>query len=122
MKSINDYWDALNRLKKNTPKRVPIGSKINKDTVSLEAGRKRGSIKKSRNGFSDLISEIEKASNACTRPKSDLALTIKRIKSEKHDYREKYHQSLNREIMLLNRIAELEKKLNKLSNVVSIRK
>ncbi len=117
MNDTSDYFCALERLIRNKPIRVPIGSKINKDTVALEAGRKRGSIKKSRSGFTDLILEINKSASA-TKPKNDLSIRLKRITTDKNEYRERYHLSLNREIMLLNRLAELEKELIKLSNVV----
>ncbi len=52
---MQEYWDALERLKAGCPSRVPLGSSINKDTVALEAGRKRGAIKKSRISFGKLI-------------------------------------------------------------------
>ena len=58
---MQDYWDALERLKSGCPCRVPLGSSINKDTVALEAGRKRGSIKKSRSSFGELIAAIDTA-------------------------------------------------------------
>lgn len=45
MSSLNEYWEALERLSTNEPIRVPKGSSINNDTVAIEAGRKRGSIK-----------------------------------------------------------------------------
>ena len=44
MSALNEYYATLERLKVNKPK----GSAINNDMVALEAGRKRGSIKKSR--------------------------------------------------------------------------
>lgn len=44
--TLEEYFDALERLKSNQPINVPKNSKINNDTVALEAGRKRGSIKK----------------------------------------------------------------------------
>jgi hypothetical protein len=44
-KSIQRYYDALKRLQENEPIILPKGSKINNDTVALEAGRKRGAIK-----------------------------------------------------------------------------
>ena len=47
MSALNDYYAALERLKANKPIILPKGSAINNDTVALEAGRKRGSIKKS---------------------------------------------------------------------------
>ena len=41
---IEEYFKALERLKKNKPLNVPIGTKITNDAVSLEAGRKKGTI------------------------------------------------------------------------------
>lgn len=48
MSALNEYYAALERLKVNKPTIITKGSAINNDTVALEAGRKRGSIKKSR--------------------------------------------------------------------------
>lgn len=48
MSALNEYYAALERLKANKPIILAKGSAINNDTVALEAGRKRGSIKKSR--------------------------------------------------------------------------
>ena len=45
MSALDDYQAALERLKANKPTTLPKGSAINNDTVALEAGRKRGSIK-----------------------------------------------------------------------------
>lgn len=59
--SLHLYYEALDRLKEGTPVLVPKETKISNDTVSLEAGRKKGSIKKSRNGFFQLIEEIKQA-------------------------------------------------------------
>lgn len=60
--TVKEYLDALERLKKNAPVRVPKGSPINKDQVALEAGRKRGTIR-NRPGFEQLIAEIESATS-----------------------------------------------------------
>jgi len=57
-----DYFAALQRLKRNQPQVLPKNSLINKDTVALEAGRKRGSIRKSRN-MDDLIAAIDAVAN-----------------------------------------------------------
>ncbi len=43
---LQDYFDALERLKTGKPVNVPKGTKITNDSVSLEAGRKKGTIKK----------------------------------------------------------------------------
>lgn len=59
-KTVQEYFAALDRLKQNAPLHVPKNGPINKDTVALEAGRKRGSIRK-RPGFETLIAEIETA-------------------------------------------------------------
>ncbi len=64
MNSLQDYRAALHRLIENKPQVVPKDSAINKDTVALEAGRKRGSIKKSRPANTPLIAEIEAAAAA----------------------------------------------------------
>lgn len=61
MNSINDYYEALQRLVEGKQKIVPTGSKINNDTVALEAGRTRGSIKKSRASHEKLINDIRLA-------------------------------------------------------------
>lgn len=63
MSAINEYREALQRLIANKPINIPTNSAINKDTVALEAGRKRGSIKKSRTEHTQLISEIEAAAS-----------------------------------------------------------
>ncbi|WP_422155711.1 hypothetical protein KV699_01590 [Vreelandella titanicae] len=64
MSAIDNYRAALQRLIEGKPQNVPKGSAINKDTVALEAGRKRGSIKKSRADNAPLIAEIEAAAAA----------------------------------------------------------
>ena len=73
MPAVDYYYDALNRLRRNKPVLVKKGSAINKDTVALEAGRKRGSIR-NRPEFSQLIADIEKAVSYThlTLPTSDL--------------------------------------------------
>ncbi|MDO9518618.1 MAG: hypothetical protein Q7L19_00210 [Pseudohongiella sp.] len=56
---VKEYFNAFDRLKQNKPQRVEKGSPINKDTVALEAGRKRGSIR-NRPGFETLIEAISR--------------------------------------------------------------
>jgi len=64
MSAVENYMTALRRLVDGSPNNVPKGSAINKDTVALEAGRKRGSIKKSRAENAPLIAAIEAAAAA----------------------------------------------------------
>lgn len=121
MSLLDDYWQALERLKKNIPVHIPAGSPINNDTVALEAGRKRGSIKKSRKNFTDLIRAIDE-SESYRKPKSSSTDLIKLERAKKENYRELYHQALNRELMLIERLAELEKDIARFNNVFPINK
>lgn len=120
MTAIDEYWEALDRLTNNTPIRLPKGTPINNDSVALEAGRGRGSIKKSRNAFSALIEAIKTADTANTSKKVDVKIQLENEKSKKENYRELYHLSLNREIMLLERLDQLEKRLKQISNITPI--
>jgi hypothetical protein len=71
MGAVDNYMSALERLKNNTPVVLPKGTRISKDTVALEAGRKRSSIKKSRPQFANLIEEIELAASIQSKPEED---------------------------------------------------
>ena len=115
----DDYYNALERLRTNKPEVLSKGSyKINKDTVALEAGRKRGTIKPSREKFSDLIDEIEEVArvyNNKTLDKLKKAEALAaRYKLERDDFQSDYHAALNREIMLVRRLGGLEKQINQL--------
>lgn len=114
-KTLEDYYEALQRLINNNPINVPKNSKINKDTVALEAGRKRGSIKKSREVFLELIEAIEKTSNDKSKNNSQHIEQIKRFKDKMNNYKHLYEEALNRELMYLERINELEKVLKRKS-------
>lgn len=62
-KTLAEYLEALARLKAGRPVRVSKGTKITNDSVALEAGRGKGSIKKSRPIFSELIHAIDAAAD-----------------------------------------------------------
>lgn len=84
MSALEDYRAALYRLIENKPQIVPKGSAINKDTVALEAGRKRGSIKKIRAANAPLIAEIEAAAVAQqAQPKPTAAQEVEKQKTLK---------------------------------------
>jgi hypothetical protein len=51
---IDKYFETLQRL-------IDRGAKINNDTVALEAGSGRGSIKKSRPAYAMLVAAIDEA-------------------------------------------------------------
>jgi len=113
--TIGDYRAALSRLIENRPVRVPRSTKISNDAVSLEAGRKRGTIKRSRNEFIDLIDAIQAAAKQQRSAKSSSKDKIEKLKLEKAKYRKLYKESLGRELMLIDRLAELEKRLEKVA-------
>jgi penicillin-binding protein-related factor A (putative recombinase) len=112
-KTLKEYYDALDRLIKNKPINVAVNTKIGNDTVSLEAGRGRGSIKKGRDVFDKLIEAIDDAKLIKQKPKIIQEAKIDKLKKSTNKYKEMYFEALNREIMYLERINELEKKLNK---------
>jgi len=60
-KAIKNFENALQRLIDGKPIVIKIPYSINNDTVALEAGRKRGAIKKSRPELEELIVAIVKA-------------------------------------------------------------
>jgi hypothetical protein len=115
--TLQDYFAALERLKSNNPINVPKNSKINKDIVALEADRKRGSIKRSREMFLELIEAINIASNENNAHYDKLTSKISQLKSSTQNYKELYEKAINREIMYLERINELEKLLKKKSSL-----
>jgi hypothetical protein len=115
--TLQDYFAALDRLKSNNTINVPKNSKINKDMVALEAGRKRGSIKKSREMFTDLIEAIDIAVKENNEDYDKLTSKISKLKNLTQNYKELYEKAINREIMYLERISELEKLLKKKSSL-----
>jgi hypothetical protein len=109
MSSILEYFEALERLKTNKPEVVPLGSKITKDSVALEAGRKKGAIKKGRSVFAALIRDIEEASLQGKKSTLSDKDRIARQKQKVEEYRSLYEAAMAREAMLILRIFNLEK-------------
>lgn len=122
--SLNDYFEALERLKKNESKIVPVGTKITNNAVALEAGRQKGSIKKSRAVFHDLILVIEVAANEQAKFLNRPDEKLEKIKNAAAYYKKVWEESLAREVSLLNEVFELKKELSKLngSNVFPIKR
>lgn len=110
---LDEYHKALNRLIQNKPINVPKGTKINNDTVALEAGRKRGSIKKSRPMFLELIESIKEASEEKSFPEEKYKERVKKLTNKVNDYKLLYEDVLNRELMLIERVRHLENELKK---------
>jgi DNA invertase Pin-like site-specific DNA recombinase len=102
--AVDEYFQALERLKKGQPKKVSKGSFINNDTVALEAGRGRGSLKKSRPGFAKLIMEIEKARLEQKEPERLRQDKLDRLGSDKEEMAQMYNEALKRNLSLLHEV------------------
>lgn len=121
--SLQDYFEALERLKAGKPLHVPKGTRITNDAVSQEAQRGKGSIKKSRAVFADLIRAIDEAAAEQANPKAQERDRLLRAKSEVGSLRGQLEAALAREVSLLKELFETRQKLAKLTGekVVPIR-
>lgn len=110
---LAEYHDALDRLIQNKPTRVSKSAKINNDNVALEAGRKKGSIKKSRPVYEDLITAIQAANEKAEANTDQDKIRYLKAKEESHKYKALWEESLAREISLIHENAELKAQLRK---------
>lgn len=103
---IDKYFAALQRL-------VERGAKINNDTVALEAGSGRGSIKKSRAAYIELIAAIDRASQnqAEVRVEAD---PLPAIRQEKASLLKLLDGALERELALLTEVYGLREQVRQL--------
>lgn len=108
---LSEYFAALERLKNGKAIRVPRDTRITNDAVALEAGRGRGSIKRSRPLFADLIFAIENAATEKERPKLDQRHRLEKAKRSAQEYRRLYEESLCREVSLLHEVESLTRQL-----------
>lgn len=106
---LTEYYQALERLIKGCPKRVPKGTKITNDSVALEAGRGKGSIKKSRKSHSDLISDICAAAKQSLQKNVQADDQLNKSKQQAKDLQNKLEASYARELSLLIEMFELKK-------------
>lgn len=111
---LNEYFQALDRLKSGRPIHVAKGARINNDNVALEAGRKKGSIKKSRLVFRDLIDAIDAAAAEQVSPEKQMTHRLEKTKGEAKSYRERWEQAIRRELSLLQEVYTLKKELARL--------
>lgn len=105
---LTDYFRALERLKARR-------AVINNDAVAIEAGRKKGSIKKSRAVFAELIIAIGAAAAEQTKPGDDQKERLSRAKQTAGELRELLDASLARELSLVAEVFELRRRLVKLT-------
>jgi hypothetical protein len=99
------FREAFERLKKNSPIRVPKDTQLSQNNVAKEAGVDPSALRKSR--YPTLISEIQKfiAENA----KHPLK-TTRQIKLQEH-HRKNFFQ---------NRIAEISAQRDQLANLLNV--
>lgn len=109
--ALGDYFEALERLKAGKPLRVALDAKITNDAVAIEAGRKKGSIKKSRAIFLPLISAIKKAEEESRNSIINPNVGLQIAKESNRELRSKLDESLAREASLLYEIFHLKKRL-----------
>jgi vacuolar-type H+-ATPase subunit I/STV1 len=107
MSNLLEYFEALERLRNGAPVNVPKGTKITNDSVALEAGRKKGSIKKSRKAFTSLIEEIEKSKESKLSQIQMLETKLRIEKQKSEEYREKYEAVLAENLMLISTLNKL---------------
>ncbi len=112
---LDEYFAALERLKKGRPTIVAKGMKITNDAVALEAGRGKGSIKKSRLLFAELIHAIDEAAVDQARPKNEQLDRLNKAKIAATELRRALEASMAREISLLHELYEVKKKLARLT-------
>ncbi len=101
---LKDYFEALERLKSGRPERVPKGTKVTNDSISLEAGRKKGTIKRSRPIFRDLIEAINAAETERPSPLDERTQQLETAKAEAAKYRTFWEEALTREVSLFRQL------------------
>ena len=101
---LDDYRAALVRLKKGHPVNVPKGTRLTNDSVSLEAGRKKGTIKRSRPVFKDLIDEITAAASEQSKPRNEQKARFEELKADRDRYRVLWEEALTREVSLVKQL------------------
>jgi hypothetical protein len=114
--SLAVYFEALERLKRRK-------GKINNDTVAIEAGRKKGSIKKSRPQHATLIGAIDTANQEARRPQTDVSNRLQQAKDDSKELRRQLDAAYARELSLAREVMELRRELKDLrgGSVIPIR-
>jgi hypothetical protein len=113
---LKEYFEALERLITRKSTKVPPGTKITNDAVSLEAGQKKGTIKKSRPQFQELIKSIEVAAASKNNPERDQARKLEGAKENVRVLQVQLGASRERELSLISEIHQLKHDLSILTN------
>ncbi|EHU1702657.1 hypothetical protein A1Z17_RS03500 [Acinetobacter baumannii] len=133
-KSINEYYSALNRLIIDDPIYLEKGTKINFDTVALEAGRGRGAIKgnsqeivalKIKIKEAQLLKERQSKSKTAISKNIDWKIKYMKLKDEYLSLKSEQKVQAEQLVSLIFELAEMKKKLaicNLDNNVINFRK
>lgn len=103
---VSKYYDALERLKAR-------GASINNDTVALEAGSGRGSIKKSRAGYAELIAAIDQAAKEQAQIKA-ASDPVPGLRNDIAELEARLDGALEREVNLLYEVLTLREETRQL--------
>lgn len=108
-KAEQNYRDAFERIKTGKPKIVDKSMPVNElDTIALEAGKKRGSLRRSQhpNLCDEILGyEVEET------PLAKEVRLKKEYKNDRDAYHKLWSEALARELMLKVLIEELEKEI-----------
>jgi hypothetical protein len=104
---VDKYLEALERLKAR-------GDTINKDAVAKEAGSGKGSIKKSRSVYADLIAAIDQAALEQKQTKA-AADPAPQLKQQIATLQQRLDSALEREVCLLNEVYHLREEVRQLA-------
>ncbi len=117
---LAEYFEALARLKAGRPVRIQKGTKITNDSVALEAGRGKGSIKKSRPVFSELIAAIAAAADeqSSMSPERQQRDQLERAKGVSKQYRKDLEAMTAALVSRLVEVHELKKQVRALEQQV----
>lgn len=96
---VEKYFEALRRL-------IARGAPISNDAVALEAGSGRGSIKKSRSAYAELIAAIDHAAREQVEAKVASDPTPA-LREEVRNLTQRLDRALEREICLLHEVYTL---------------
>ncbi|MBP0598873.1 hypothetical protein J8I26_12200 [Herbaspirillum sp. LeCh32-8] len=122
---MQEYFDALQRIKDRTPARISKDVPISLKSVAEEAGKHRSSIVRSRTSFATLIAAIEAAE------KVDIELPDTTPSAAEHqaessnepEWKDEaiarlthlLEESICREISLVEQVANLQREINALN-------
>lgn len=122
--NLDVYWAALDRIVRGCPTKVNKNAKITNDLVSLEAGRSKGSIKRSREQFTILISAISEAAQKQRQPLNKDKQAFNNLKKASDDLRTQLELALGREVSLLQELYALKITLSALTGdkIIPIKK